>query len=84
MVISYITVLYYQVINIYHLLRGCYVMHCCDLLKTEFNWVNLRDLGFIQWFMNWTASDLADRKEIHGAVLNERLTGRREQGQEVV
>ena len=43
----------------------------------------MRDLGFIQRFMTWTASDLADRKEIHGAVLNERLTGRREQGQEV-
>lgn len=59
-------------------------MHCCDLLKTEFNWVNLRDLGFIQRFMNWAACNLADRKEIHGAVLNERLMGRREQGQEAV
>lgn len=44
----------------------------------------MRDLGFIQRFMNWAACNLADRKEIHGAVLNERLMGRREQGQEAV
>ena len=31
--------------------------------------------------MNWAASDLVDRKELRGAVQNERLIGRREQGQ---
>lgn len=31
--------------------------------------------------MNWAASNLADRKELGGAVQNERLVTRKEQGQ---
>lgn len=40
----------------------------------EINSVNLKYLiGFIQQFMNWVASSPADRKELRGAVQNERL-----------
>lgn len=34
--------------------------------------------------MNWVASHLAERKELWKAVLNERLTGRRGRGEDVI
>lgn len=40
----------------------------------KFNSVNCKDLiDFIQWFMSWTASNLADRQELWKAAWNERL-----------
>ena len=42
-----------------------------NVRKSKFIWVNFKDLiGFIQQLMNQTASHLADREELHGAVQN--------------
>lgn len=36
--------------------------------KANFNWVELKDVGFIQQYVHWAASSLVDRRELPGAV----------------
>ena len=51
----------------------------------KIKWVNFKDLiGFIQWFMNWAAPGLVDRKELRGAIQNKRLIERESRDQKVI
>ena len=44
------------------------------MLKIEFHGLHVKNvIGFIQWFMNLAAANLADGKELRGAVWNERF-----------
>ena len=48
--------------------------HCFHMLKIELHGLHVRNvIGFIQWFMNLAAANLADRKELRGAIWNERF-----------
>ena len=45
-----------------------------DIVKKKKKLKQFRDLlGFVQWFVNWTACNLTDRKELWGAIQNEKL-----------
>ena len=55
------------------------------VLVKKIKWVSFKDIiGFIQWFMNWAASGLVDRKELWGAIQNKRLIKRESRDQKVI
>ena len=55
------------------------------VLVKKIKWVSFKDIvGFIQWFMNWAASALVDRKELWGAIQNKRLIKRKSRDQKVI
>ena len=60
----YIIALYYKFINVYHVLRGCRVAHCFDLLKK--NKIQLNKFWRSYW--HYSAIHESARKELWGAI----------------